>query len=273
MHDVVGRMEEILSIYHIVDEYGGYTGANSSDVLDARENRLLDRVDLSIAVSPELIAARESPARRLVLVENAVDYERFVDAGQSGTDPAAMAAIPRPRYGYSGLIGVRLDLELLIELARAEPDCSLVLAGKVDPRNCEAALAALRATPNVHFLGQVDVADVPKYVAGFDVGLLPYRINRETRHISPLKLYEYLAAGKPVVGTRIPAAERHEDLVALADDPTGFVAATRRVLAGDDAAARQQRRAFAAQNTWDHRVREIAEALRPLLAAATTPGP
>lgn len=267
MADVVGKMNEIFTVYHIVDEYAGYTGAGDVAGLADREQQLLDRVDLAIAVTPELIDARSRAERQLLLVENAVDYPRFRAAVAEAAEPAVMAAIPRPRYGYSGLIGVRLDFRLLLEFARASSERSLVLMGKVDPRGCEDALAELRALPNVHFLGELPAAAVASHVAAFDVGLLPYAINRETQHISPLKLYEYLAAGKPVIATPIPAARRHEDMLVLAEDADAFGAAGCALLAADDDAARDRRDAFAAANTWEHRVGQIRATLQPQVAA------
>ncbi len=129
MTDVVGAMDEVLAVYHIVDDYAGYTGAGDVANLTRREQALLDRVDLSIAVTPELIAARQSPERRLALVENAVDYEAFRSAADERAVPPDMAAIPRPRAGYSGLIGLRLDTDLLLRLARGAPRTSFVFVG------------------------------------------------------------------------------------------------------------------------------------------------
>ena len=272
MADAVGRMNEIFAVYHIVDEYAGYTGAGDVARLADREQQLLDRVDLAIAVTPELIEARSTSDRQLLLVENAVDYPRFRAAVEDATDPPATAAIPRPRFGYSGLIGVRLNFRLLIEFARASTERSLVLVGKVVPRGCEDALAQLRALPNVHFLGEVPAAAVASHVAAFDVGLLPYAINRETQHISPLKLYEYLAAGKPVIATPIPAVRRHEDMLVLAEDATAFGTAGEALLAADDDAARARRAAFAAANTWEHRVSQIAAELQPRVLARAGSG-
>jgi glycosyltransferase involved in cell wall biosynthesis len=266
MADVVGTMGEALAVYHIVDDYAGYTGAGDVANLTRREQALLDRVDLSIAVTPELIAAREGPGRRLELVENAVDYDAFRLAAERREEPPGMAGIPRPRVGYSGLIGVRLDMELLLHLARRSPGSSFVFIGKVDPRGCETDLEALRALPNVYFLGEQPAAAVPDHVAAFDVGLLPYAINRETLHISPLKLYEYLAAGKPVIATPIPAAQRNEDRLSLARNADEFALALEASLGEDASRVREERYAFAAENTWAHRVQQIDDLLHPMVA-------
>ncbi len=106
---------------------------------------------------------------------------------------------------------------MLHALAVARPAWQFVFAGSVSDAGCVDELAALRALPNVHFHGLLPVEQVPQFTARCDVGLIPYRVNDETRAISSLKLYEFLAAGKPVVSARVPAAEEHADVVFIAD--------------------------------------------------------
>lgn len=259
MGEVLGHLNESLSIYHVVDEYAGYTGTDASRraQLQAAEDRVLDAVDLSIVVSEALEQAKKGPGRRIEIVPNAVDYEAFRDAVANADEPADMASIPGPRVGYSGLTGVRLDLDLVNDLAESLPDLHFVFVGQVDRRECDSELRALEARGNVHFLGQKAVAEVPAYVAAFDAGLLPYRMNLETAHISPLKLYEYLAAGLPVVSTPIPAALPFSSCVAIAGEPGEFRSALMQALETDGPAARAGRQEVASRNTWDDRVRSI----------------
>jgi glycosyltransferase involved in cell wall biosynthesis len=255
----LGRFDECLSIYHIVDEYGGYTGQD--DMTRKRlwrvEEGLLDRVDISIVVSRELLNRKSAPNREVFLVENAVDIEKYDVRRIDTVAPEDLARIPRPRLGYSGLIGSRLDLKLLRNLARARPNWSIVLVGKVDRRGCEDDIAALNGLTNVHFLGEKPYSEVPDYVLGFDVGLLPYCNNLETRNISPLKMYEYLAAGVPVVSTDIPAVENYREVVDARDNAKEFENACAyrlEVDSGDDVGKRV---AFARCNTWDARVDQL----------------
>jgi UDP-galactopyranose mutase len=190
-----------------------------------------------------------------------VEPGEYADARRSGNEPADLAAIPRPRVGYSGLIGKRLDLELIHCIAVHRPDSSVILVGNVDERECEDALARLRCVPNVHFLGEKPAADVASYIAGFDIGLLPYAINLETRHISPIKMYEYWAAGKPVVSTAIPAAQRHKFAVNVVESYDEFRSMINRLL--DDPAKYDSERLIklAAQNSWQSRVDIVAAEL------------
>ena len=140
--------------------------------------------------------------------------------------------------------------------------------GQVDRRECDADLRVPGSPDNVHFLGQKPASAVPDYVAGFDVGLLPYRLNLETRHISPLKLYEYLAAGKPVVSTPIPAALPFSDTVSIAAEPADYAAAVSLSLAKDSPRLREERQALASRNTWDDRVAAIESIIHDAMASA-----
>lgn len=263
-HSAVGRFGEQLSIYHVVDEYAGYT--DSQDHGGARhraeEQDLLDRVDLTIVVSPELVKSKSGPARDVTLVENAVDPEPYSSARADRMPPPDLACLPAPRLGYSGLIGCRLDLKLLVGIATANPDWSIVLIGKIDPRECAAEIRALQAQSNVHFLGEKQPADVASYVANLDVGLLPYAINTETQHISPLKMYEYLAAGLPIVSTDIPAARRKDHVVAVCESSDSFLAACKAAIEGNSAEAVAARIDEASVNTWEHRVEQISTLVR-----------
>lgn len=259
MDFALGSMNEELSIYHMVDEYTGYTGLRKSDRerLVERESRLLDRVDLSIVASPELLEAKYAVGRDMVVLENGVDPTRYRMARRSDLMPSDMRSIPRPIIGYSGLIGRRLDLDLLTRLAASRKDWSIVLVGKIDRRECHSALAAFEALPNVFFLGEKAPEDVPAYVSAFDLGMLPYAINIETRHISPIKMYEYWAAGIPVVATSIPAARRHSSALCLADDSRQFIEGVEASLRNFKGSDRERLLELAEENSWQNRVDHI----------------
>lgn len=264
MSFVVDHFDNAFTIYHVVDEYGGYTGLQREqrDALARTEAQLLDQADLVIVASPELQNAKQGPGRAMLVLENGVEPVEYADARNQRAEPADLARIPRPRLGYSGLVGKRLDLDLLRATAEHRPDCSLVLIGKVDTRECEAGLAALESLPNVHFLGEKPGAEVASYVVGFDVGLLPYAINLETRHISPIKMYEYWAAGVPVLSTAIPAAERHGFAVHVADGQESFVEQLDALLLSDPDEESQRLIDLAGQNSWQVRVDTVRAELR-----------
>jgi glycosyltransferase involved in cell wall biosynthesis len=173
---------------------------------------------------------------------------------------------PDVTLGYAGLVSSRLDLPLLAELAERRPEWSLVLVGEIAPTGCEAELARLAGLPNVTLAGLRPAAEMPGIIARWDVGLIPYRVNEETRHASPLKLYEYLAAGLPVVSADVPAVRPFAGLIEIAGGTEETVAAVARALAADSPAARAGRRAAVREHSWDARVESLSEMLAEALA-------
>ena len=274
----LGAFDEKLAIYHVVDEYSGYSGVSASwrPVVQRMEQRLLRRVGLVFVVSPALFERKAAFNKRTVLVPNGVDYVAFAAAQEEVTRPADVAGIAPPAIGYVGAINDKLDLALLAGAARECADLSWILVGPVAISDEESlrALAELRAMPNVHLLGRKSVDLVPHYISACDVCVLPYRVNEWTRHIDSLKLSEYLACGKPVVATDIPAArqlvegERAErrGIVRIAATRAQFVEQIRVAVREADPALQNARRSIAAQNTWDHRVEALSGAIETRLS-------
>ena len=168
--------------------------------------------------------------------------------------------------GYAGLVSSRLDLPLLAELAAIRPEWRLVLVGEIVPAGCQTELARLTALPNVTLAGPRPAAEMPGIIARWDVGLIPYRVNEETRRASPLKLYEYLAAGLPVVSADVPAVRPFAGLIEIAGGPEETAVAVARALATDSAAARAGRCAAVREHSWDARVESLSAMLAEALA-------
>lgn len=278
MEIFVSRFEEKLVIYHIVDEYTGYSGISATwrPVVQQMEERLARRADLVFVTSPDLLERKRTLNPRVVLVPNAVDYEAFAavaDRGANAPLPADVAAVHAPIAGYVGAINDKLDLTLLAQVARECTQWSFVLVGPIRVQTAEgqSALDALRALSHVHFLGRKSVVDVPRYIAACSVCLLPYRINEWTRHIDSLKLYEYLAGGKPVVATDVPTARRFSKMVRIVQDAGEFISGMNDALEQDRPALRAQRRQVAAQNTWEQRVTMLSAAIEECLSSGPSP--
>jgi len=278
MADVVGRFDEKLAIYHIVDKYAAYEAefehvydrARRSSVEQAEE-ALLRAVDLVIVTSDSLWEEKRRHNPNTHWVSNAVDYESFAEAAAAAAPPEDAAALARPVIGYVGAINEKLDYDLLREVAVAYPHCSLMMVGPVDLRLDFSGLDKLKL-PNVRFLGAKPVEDVARYVAACQVCLMPYKLNEWTAHINPLKLYEYLATGRPVVSTAIPAVARFQGaeagpLVRVAADSASFVRLVGEALAERDEQWPRQRMALAAQNTWDARVEQLSGLIQATLAS------
>ncbi len=281
MADVVGRFDEKLVIYHIVDKYAAYEAefehvydrARRSGVEQAEE-ALLRAADLVIVTSDSLWKEKRRHNPNTHWVSNAVDYEAFAGAALAPTPPDDAAALRQPIIGYVGAINEKLDYDLLREVALAYPDGSLMMVGPVDLRLDFSGLDKLRL-PNVHFLGAKPVADVARYVACCQACLMPYKLNEWTAHINPLKLYEYLATGRPVISTAIPAVAGFQGegdagrLVRVAADGAAFVRLVGEALAEREGELPRQRMDLAAQNTWDARVEQLSGLIRATLDAKT----
>jgi UDP-galactopyranose mutase len=225
------------------------------------EANLLARADLVFTGGQSLYEAKRGQHPRVFAFPSSVDAAHFARARREIEDPADQAAIPHPRLGFFGVIDERMDLDLLAAVADARPDWHLAIIGpvvKVDP-----ALLPKRA--NIHYLGKKDYQELPAYLAGWDVALLPFAINESTRFISPTKTPEYLAAGKPVVSTPIRDVVRPygmRGLVHIAATADDFVQAIAQALAEDGDARMQRADAFLAQESWDRtweRMRRLIE--------------
>lgn len=261
MVDLVDEMPPTrLRIYHVVDEYGAYVRqtVHSRQRTEAQEQAMLAQVDLVFVVSEKLRQTKGAHHVNTHLVPNGVDYQLYQRALAHADLPPALAAIPAPRLGYIGLIGDKLDFTLLLALARHNPAWSLVFLGEANVSQQQATWAALRQMPNVYHLPAVHAQAVPDYVKGFTVGLMPYVRNEQAEHISPLKLYDYLAAGLPVVSVPIPAARLFADSIHLADTPGHFIEAVQQAMTEQHPAQQAARRALAAQHTWEQRAEQIS---------------
>jgi glycosyltransferase involved in cell wall biosynthesis len=215
------------------------------------EQTIARRADVVFAASADLFERMRGLNPRVRLVRNAADYSHFA-AGRTAPAPEAIARLPRPIVGYVGEIAAWFDADAVSKLARRHPSWSVVLVGPRASRAC-----ALASEANVHHLGRIEYEELPRYVAHFDVCLLPFKVDALTSAASPVKLYEYLAAGKPVVSTPLKEVLPFRDLVTIAD-PGQLDAAVEVCLAkGADPALAPRRAAVASQNTWDHRVATI----------------
>lgn len=245
---VATSLRRRLLVYHCVDEFSEFTGAPPT--LLEQEARLAAAADLVIVSSERLLARKKALNPRIELVRHGVDHAHFSAALLPGLDiPPDLARLPRPRLGFFGLLEDWIDAELLEAVARNFSQGSLVLIGRA-----RADFSRLAALPNVHFLGGRPYAALPAYCKGFDVALMPFRINELTMNSNPLKVREYLAAGLPVVSTAIPEIEAL-GLCGIGRDRQGFIDAVSRALA--DPGPSRARSEGVRDQSWERRVEEI----------------
>ncbi len=244
-----------LSCYHIDDEY---TFSETEQPVSASEMQLLQRADLVIVHSTALLEKKGRINPHTIHIPNGVDYRAY---STPAAPPADLAAIPQPRIGYIGVIKTQLDLELLRNLAQRHPDWSIVLVGPVGYLGSRAELyRRLCEMPNVHALGPRPLQQLPAYIQHMDVCMLCYRLDDYTRYIYPAKLHEYLASGRPIVGSPIRALDDFRDVITIAASADEWSDAIERALLHDDAdeVRKKQRQRIAAGYEWNQLVSRIA---------------
>jgi UDP-galactopyranose mutase len=220
-------------VYDCMDELSLFMGAPPE--LVSREATLMECADLMFTGGPSLHRAKQAHHPNLHCFPSSVDAAHFQSARAAAGTPSLDEAgdqkpIPHPRLGFYGVIDERLDLPLLDFLARTHPDWHIVLVGpvvKIDP-------ASLPRRPNIHYFGQRSYEELPRYLTGWDVCLLPFARNDATRFISPTKTLEYMAAELPIVSTPITdVAEPYGDIVYLGDTREEFLKACEAALSAD----------------------------------------
>jgi GT2 family glycosyltransferase len=264
-HPLGGFFPAARTVYDCMDHHAGFS--NTAAEHTRREELLLAQSDLTVVTSDYLERVARPLARRVETIRNAGDYDHFhaavalrEAAAQAPARPRAIAHAPPRVIGYYGAIAEWFDEELVDALARRFADCELRLIGD----DSASVGRALRQHPNVKMLGEKPYAELPRWLADFDVCLIPFRVNELTLATNPVKVYEYLSAGKPVVGTDLPELAQFGDLVYRASGADTFADLVQ--LALDETSApgagelREQRMAFARQQTWRHRTDDFIRA-------------
>jgi glycosyltransferase involved in cell wall biosynthesis len=247
-------------IYDCMDELSMFRGAPKQ--LQGLEAHLLKTADLVFTGGVSLFEAKRHLHPRVHPFPSGVDVFHFVQARSFSGDFREQQYMPRPRLGYAGVIDERLDLPLLDEVACKRPEWQLVMIGPT----AKVSADTLPRRANIHWLGMKDYADLPKYFAGWDVGIMPFALNDSTRFISPTKTPEYLSAGLPVVSTAIrdvvhPYGEL--GLARIAHSTDEFIAAAEHAM-GVDMCLKWRERAdeFLKSLSWD----SIWDDMRHLIA-------
>lgn len=254
---LVGAFDEDRFVYYCVDEYGEFKDFDQPAIRSA-ERELLDRADVVITTSQCLYETKKNHRPDVALVRHGVDYDHFAAAWRETRPiPQDVAAIDGPIFGFFGLVHHWIDVELIAEVARLRPEYSFVMIG-----DCKADVSGASRLPNVRFLGRRPYDDLPDYCRAFAAGLLPFRINAMTRNVNPIKMYEYLAAGLPVVSTPLPEAMRWEGAVQIGATPADFAAACDAVLPYPDARRREELSTVVSHLSWEARVERLSEIIQ-----------
>lgn len=241
-------------VYDCMDQLSAFKGAPPSLIL--RERTLFAKADVVFTGGHALFEAKKAHHRNVHAFPSSVDVPHFAKARANPPDPEDQRDIPGPRLGFFGVVDERMDLALLDGVAAARPGWQLVLLGPV----VKIDAADLPRRPNIHYLGSKSYSELPRYIAGWDVALLPFAKNESTEFISPTKTPEYLAAGKPVVSTSIRDVVRPYQglgLVRIADTIGDFVQACESAMQESPGLRRTKADAFLSRLSWDKTWREM----------------
>jgi len=240
--DMVGRLNEYAVVYYAGDDFSALAGVDH-EVVAQREAELADKADMIIAASD--VIARRFPSHKTRVLPHGVDYDLF----STPANRADALHDGRPVAGFYGSISEWLDLEMIRDVARQLPDWRFVFIGKI-----ETDISVLTDIPNLDLVGPRPHKELPGWSQHWDVSLLPFRDNRQIQASNPLKLREYLAAGRPVVSTEFPALNGYRDLVQIASGAGEFADAIRNTGQHDLANIMRERVRL---ETWDARAIEL----------------
>lgn len=251
---ILGELDYSLLCYDCVDDFSEFSWNPSS--FGTQEAKLMELCDLIFVTSERLKKAKEAHAKEVFLVPNAADVEHFEKATKDDCIvPEEINRIGKPVIGFVGAIYEWIDLELIEKVCRARPLWSFVMVGPVSNR-----VRMPKGLKNLYITGKRSYYELPNIIKAFDVCMIPFKINKLTESTNPVKLYEYLAAGKPVVSTPIPEILKFKDIVKTAGSPQGFVKAIEECILSDSPEQVEKRLGVARENSWEKRI-EVMEGI------------
>jgi len=250
---LVRRLKAEKFVYYCVDEWSAFSFLDGK-LMREMEERLIAQSDLVIASAEALYTSKRHLNPKTYLVPHGVDGEHFAQARHETTEIAPeLKGLPSPIIGFWGLIHEWIDLDLLQLVATRHPEWSVVLVGKVGV-DC----STLRRMPNVHFVGTRSYESLPRFARGFTAAMLPFKVNRLTDSVNPIKLREYLAAGLPVVSTALPEVLQFAGVVRIGATPEEFVRELEIAVRDTGDAAARRRMEAVREDTWLARVEHIS---------------
>ncbi len=239
--------------YDVMDDYPLFFDAWQGAVIARLHERLLRHADVVVVTSEALAERCRGAARRIVRVANGVSPAFHEACGRADADRSVLA-LPAPRFGYVGTIQRWIDFEILRHIARAFPDGTVIVVGPVE-------CAPPDLPDNVRFLGERPHDAIPPILRAFDAGLVPFKRSRLTDAVNPLKVYEYLSAGLPVLSSDFAGIHEFGPMVSVCSTPDDWAAAARQALDRKAGPGHGARRSFASNHLWPDRAREMLRAI------------
>ena len=260
------HLEPKAVVYDCMDELSGFKFAPPA--LLENESKLFEKADLVFTGGQSLYEAKKDKHKSVHAFPSSIDVAHFKQARDITDEPEEQKQIAHPRLGYCGVIDERLNINLLAEVADFRPDWQFVMIGPVVKISDE----DLPRRANIHYLGGRNYQELPSYLAGWDVALMPFALNESTRFISPTKTPEYLAAGKPVISTPIQDVVRpygEMNFVFIASTAEEFVAACDKALEENRTEKLARVDEFLAQNSWDKTWSKMANLIDDIVKKGT----
>ncbi|MBN2406625.1 MAG: glycosyltransferase [Elusimicrobia bacterium] len=257
---LIRKIRRKLVVYHCVDELSS-NPLIPSIMRKLEEDFIRDLCDVVFVTSSPLYRSKSQFSGNVHYLPNVADFNHFNKASAEGMAvPEDMSYVKRPVAGFVGAVsGYKLDKELIKYTARAMSSVSFVFIGPAGEGEKETDLSELMDIPNIHFLGPRPYEKLPEYLGSFDVCILPSRISEYTNNMFPMKFFEYLATGKPVVAVMIESLKEYERYFYSASSREKFAVRLEEALNEKNRVMREERIKFAAGNTWERRIAEFSE--------------
>lgn len=257
--ELVDRIQCHLSVYHCADEWSAYVEDKALRKATAEmDARICQTVDVVFVGSKPMLAKKKALNSNTFYVPHAADVQHFAKASRPETLVASeLEEIGHPIVGLIGMMdGTRIDVDMLSYITSKHPEWSFVFVGKIWH---DLDIRRLTEYSNVHFLGMRPIDELPRFLKAFDVCIIPYKINNFTFNIYPLKLHEYMASGKPIVCTPIPACLEYKDVIEIAESKEDFCKRIETVLNGEIPERAERRKLIAWDNSWEKRITDKSE--------------
>ena len=262
------QLQPVITVYDCMDELAAFRFAPVE--LVQLEKELLQKSDVVFTGGHTIYQSKKNSHHNIYPFPSSIDKEHFAQGRRTDVEPDDQKNIPHPRLGFYGVIDERFDIELIRHVAEAKPEWQFVLIGpivKIDYNH-------LPHLPNIHYPGGRSYKELPLYLSGWDIALIPFAINESTKFISPTKTPEYLAAGKPVISTPITDVINpygNEELVYITANAEEFTAAAIEILQQQDRSQWLQKTdAFLSNISWDQTWSDMVSIMTEALQKKST---
>ncbi|MEW9121224.1 MAG: glycosyltransferase [Thermotaleaceae bacterium] len=254
-YDLVKHLDYKGLVYDCVDEHSEYKGFIQKDTLLEMERELIEACDAVFVTTDGLYETKKIFNHATYCIPNGANFELFNSVEREEIEIAQeIRHLAKPIVGFVGVIQEWIDLELIYRMAKEYRSWTIVMVG---PLGAGIDVENLKALPNVHFVGGKKPEELPSYIKAFDVCMNPFRQSELTKNVSPLKFYEYLATGKPIVTVDMPAVRQFKDCVYISQDEDGFIENVKKAIEKSGESLKEKQIEKAKECSWERKVKDI----------------